>query len=112
MPAKKPKRYTDLEAELSREFTRGGISEATIAANGEHVHGLCEGQSIVINPAPAVVDTLVHELLHRRYPRWGEKRVWKTAERLVYYMDAKDIRRWFRRYQRVKQTRRAMTLED
>lgn len=85
---------------LAEEFKRGGITEAHIVANGAHVHGLCEGQQIVVNPAPAIVDTLLHELLHRRFPRWGEKRVARTAERLVYYMDSADVRKWHRKYKR------------
>jgi hypothetical protein len=113
MPALKPARYIDLEVELTAELKRGGIVEAPLASNGAHVHGICEGQSIVINPAPAVVDTLLHELLHRRYPRWGEARVRKTAERLVFYMDATEVRRWYKRYQKAKRTRQAtVRLED
>lgn len=112
MPAK-PAKYTDLERELTAEFKRGGITEAPLAAYGEHVEGVCEGQSIVINPAPAVVDVLFHELLHRRYPRWNEERVRRTTARMVYYMDAKEIRAWFHRYQRAKRTKqRTVRLED
>ena len=85
---------------LAEEFKRGGITEAHIIAEGAHVHGLCEGEKIVVNPAPAIVDTLLHELLHRRFPKWGEKRVERTATRLVYYMDSKTVRHWHRKYQR------------
>jgi hypothetical protein len=109
----KPDKYADLERELAAELKRGGIVEAPLAQNGAHVHGICEGQEIVINPAPGVVDTLLHELLHRRYPRWSEQRVTKTAERMVFYMDAKEVRTWYRRYQRAKRTRlQTVRLED
>jgi hypothetical protein len=109
----KPQKWVELEEELLREFKRGGIVEAPIFCRGSHVHGLCEGQQIVINPAPSVVDTLLHELLHRRYPRWGEKRVWDTATKLVYHMDSKEVRRWYRRYKRSKRTsQKLIRLED
>lgn len=93
----------DLLAELDQEFKRGFIVEAHVLSNGEHVAGLCHHPTgmIVVDPAPDVIDTLLHELLHRRYPRWGEKRVAKTAERLVREMDPATVRRWYRRYKKV-----------
>lgn len=91
---------SDLLDAIAAELKRGGITEAHIIAVGEHVDGLCEQDRIVINPAPSVVDTLIHELLHRRYPRWGEKRVSQTANRLVRQMDAATVRKWYARYQR------------
>jgi hypothetical protein len=110
---RKPPKLAKIEADILEEFRRGGITEAHIQANGHHVHGICEGQKIVINPAPSVVDTLIHELLHRRYPRWGEKRVWKTAERIVYYMHSMEIRTWYRRYKRIKRnSSETIRLED
>ena len=104
---------TALLGELVQEFRRGGIVEAPIEAPGEHVDGLCEGQRIFVNPAPQTVETLLHELLHRRYPRWGEKRVDKTTKRLVYYMDANSIQTWHRRFKRAARKRsRPIRLED
>jgi hypothetical protein len=92
--------------ELESEFKRGGIVEASIRSKDWHVSGLCESDRVIINPAPDVVDTLMHELLHRRYPRWGEKRVSQTAHRLVSRMSPDDVSRWYRRYQRVAKKRR------
>ncbi len=112
MPRRIPDRYIALHCELTEEMSRGGIIEAVIEAPGEHVSGICEGQSIVINPVPEVVDTLLHELLHRRFPRWGEKRVRATTARLMYYMDSATMRQWYRRYNRAKRTRKTTLSVD
>ncbi len=101
----KPEKYTPLEGVLAEELKRGSITEVHIRYNGLHHDGLCDGQTILIDPAPHVVETLLHELLHRRFPRWGEKRVTQTAKRMVYNMDARQIRLWYRRYNRTKKTR-------
>lgn len=106
MPRRIPERYIALQCELADEFKRGDITEAIIEAPGEHVSGICEGQRIVINPVPEVVDTLLHELLHRRYPRRGEKWVRQTTARLLFYMDTATLRSWYRRYNRTKRTRK------
>jgi hypothetical protein len=91
-----------LLAELERELKRGHIIEAHLVAEGEHVEGVHQISTgmIVVDPAPSVVDTLLHELLHRRYPRWGERRVSQTANRLVRQMDHATVRKWYRRYLR------------
>jgi hypothetical protein len=103
---------SDLLEALDRELKRGCIIEGHMISDGEHVEGLCEGKRIVVDPAPAVVDTLLHELLHRRFPRWGEKRVSKTAERLVKQMDSATVRKWYRKYQRAAtKAKRPISLE-
>ena len=107
-----PDRYIALQAELTDEFKRGRITEAPIVSEGSHVSGICEGQRIVINPAPEVVDTLLHELLHRRYPAWSEARVRKTTARMLFYMDTRTVRTWYRRYNRAKRTRSSTVLVD
>jgi hypothetical protein len=101
----KPVRYVELENTLAKELKRGGITETHIRHSRLHHDGLCDGQKILIDPAPQVVETLVHELLHRRFPRWGERRVNTTAKRMVYNMNAREIRLWYRRYNRTKKTR-------
>ena len=112
MPRRVPDHIIALQVELAHEFKRGDIHEATIQSEGEHVSGLCEGQRIVVNPAPEVVDTLLHELLHRRYPRRGEKWVRRTTARLLYYMDTATVKQWYRRYNRKKRTRKTPVSVD
>jgi hypothetical protein len=96
--------------ELLNELER----EAHILSGGEHVEGICYYPTgmIVVDPAPNVVDTLLHELLHRRYPRWGEKRVRQTANRLVRQMDPATVRRWYRRYQKAARKAKPIALGE
>ena len=93
---------------LAEELKRGRIVEARLVEPGYHVHGLCdrETDAIIIDPAPATVSTLLHELLHRRYPRWGERRVSDTAHRLVTAMSDEERRVWYRRYRKAAKARR------
>jgi hypothetical protein len=50
------------------ELGAGRISEDFIRAeDGGQVHGLIEGQHISINPMHSVVDTVLHECLHRAH---------------------------------------------
>ncbi len=100
-------------SELRAEFDRGRVYRAEIQSEGELVEGLYEPWQgrIYIDPAPNVVDTLLHELLHRRYPRWGERRVSKTAHQLVSAMTDEERRHWYRRYSRVAKLRRPVKVE-
>jgi hypothetical protein len=78
------------------------VFRARISSDGEVVEGLYEPSSgnVYVDPVPNLVDTLIHELLHRRYPRWGEKRVSDTAHRLTMAMSDDERRAWYRAYQR------------
>jgi hypothetical protein len=90
-----------LLAELVLEFGKGEIYEAPIVAKGGVCYGLMrpETQRVYVDPAPSTLDTLFHELLHRRYPRWGEKRVSQTATDLMLGLSDTEKRQWYRRYQ-------------
>jgi hypothetical protein len=92
-----------LIGELILEFGKGDIYEARLIADGEVCYGIMRpsSQRVYVDPAPSVLDTLFHELLHRRFPRWGEKRVTQTASALVQSLSEKERREWYRRYQRI-----------
>ena len=98
-----------LLAVLSDEFSRGDVFEAEIQSPEHHCLGVLtiEDQRVYIDPAPMVVEILFHELLHRRYPRWGEKRVKRTAEQLLATLNDVEKRAWYRRYQRTARKARA-----
>jgi hypothetical protein len=103
----------ELLDELHREFRKGGINEVAIHSRTEVVYGFQHGSQVYINPRPAVVETLLHELTHRRYPRWGEARVRKESARLLASLSDADVGRWYRRYQRAaRKHRRPVRLED
>ena len=62
-----------LRAELREELSRGRIVETSLREDGFILDGLCDhgNQTVYIDPAPAVVETLIHELMHRRWPDIG-----------------------------------------
>jgi hypothetical protein len=89
---------------VSLELRKGLIYEAPIVGSEDHhVEGLCswETQEITVNPAPNVVDTLIHELLHRRFPRWSENRVRLETWRVMRQMSDADVQAWYRKYRRL-----------
>ena len=103
MKSIKVETFNALMAELRTEFAHGNVFQAEIHSEGELVEGLYEPASgaVYVDPVPNVVDTLIHELLHRRYPRWGEKRVSETAHKLVTSMSDEERRAWYRAYKKV-----------
>jgi hypothetical protein len=103
----------ELLAELHAEFRKGGINEAAIHSPKNVIYGFQLGSQVYVNPRPATVETLLHELLHRRYPRWGEARVRKESARLLACMSDADVGVWFRRYQRAaRKHKRPVRIED
>lgn len=92
--------------ELKAELKKGGIVEAPLRAKGWHLDGLCvhEEGRVYVDPSPSITEILLHELLHRRYPRWGEKRVDTTATRLLRSMSSQQAAWWSQQYRRRKRT--------
>ena len=98
-------------AEVAVEFSKGRIYEATLVDPTHHLEGLCDHQSqaVVINPQVSVVDSLIHELLHRRYPDWSEARVRRETKRLMGRLSSHDVAVWYRRYRRAVKKRRPVS---
>ncbi len=91
-----------LLAIVGAEFRKGLIYERPIPDDGHVWDAFVDHQSgkIVIDPVQWLTETLIHELLHRRFPRWGERRVSETARRLMQWMPEEERRSWYRAYQR------------
>jgi hypothetical protein len=94
--------------EVRDEFARGNITETELRHETQILDGLCEynSQRVFVNPMTAIVETLVHELIHRRWPRWGERRVHAEARRLVCRMTDAERAKWYRDYQAQKRPRK------
>lgn len=101
--------------DLWLEMQRGRITEADLRDPGFHLDGLCDHGTdrVYVNPKPSVVETLLHELIHRKFKRWGERRVDREAKRLLGGMSSTDIARWYRQYQAAARKRkRPYNLDD
>ena len=88
--------------ELADEFRKGKIVEALLIEPGYHIHGLCDYDTghVLVNPQPHTVAVLLHELIHRRHPRWGEARVERETSRLIGRMSDAEVALWYRAYQK------------
>lgn len=98
--------HAKLLAALKAELRKGQIYEAPLSSAYEHVDGMYDDATgrVYVNPAPQVAETLLHEVLHRRYPRWGEKRVTKTAKQLMHHMTARQAQWWYQQFKQIKRT--------
>lgn len=91
---------------LLDEMNRGQVYECSIRSNKWQVFGLQEGSNIYIDPRPALVETVLHETLHRLKPRWGERTVTRVAHRLTMVMTEEQKWQWWRAYRKVRKVRR------
>ena len=89
-------------SDLYDELERGKVYECSLRDPRWHLDGLREGDSIYIDPRPAILEAVLHELLHRLKPSWGERRVTSEARRLLARMKDGDMATWWRAYQRIK----------
>ena len=97
--------------DLWDELHRGKVFECSLRDPNFHLDGLQEGEYVYIDPRSSVLETVIHELLHRRKPRWGERQVDREAKRLFCAMDEQTKVRWWRAYQRIKRKGRPKDYE-
>lgn len=93
------------------ELERGKIYECSLSDPTMLLDGLQMGDSVYIDPRPAILETLIHELLHRMRPRWGERRVASEARRLLP-TDQKELARWWAKYKRTRILARPLSTAD
>lgn len=89
------------------ELGKGNISEGWIPSEGElKIHGFCAGgkgsdRNITINPVHVMVDTLVHELLHRIHPDWTEKQVRVATAYMCRRFSDRTMQALYRKFKRM-----------
>lgn len=83
------------------EIGSGRIWEVYLQHDKLYIDGETDGKSIRINPAPALVDTLIHETLHRLEPGWSERYVRRTTSWLLKRMSDEQIEQLYAEYQRI-----------
>ena len=104
-------KINEILEELEQELARGRIYEASLRSDIETVHGLSEGEDIFVDPRPAILGTLWHELAHRRWPKKTEKAVNLLERQLLAYADEATKIRWWKAYQKAKRKRRPVDVE-
>lgn len=98
--------------DLWDELNRGRVYECRLRDPKWHLDGLREGENVYIDPRFTILETLCHELLHRRKPRLGERTVTQAARRMVAHMDERTMARWWRQYRKVRRAGPPFTVED
>lgn len=89
------------------EIGAGRISERFIHDPKTFVHGETNGRHITINPAIALVDTLIHEALHRLEPGWSENYVRRTTTWILRRMSDEQIEALYQEYNKRVRKRKA-----
>jgi hypothetical protein len=89
-PARDP-----LLLELVAAIGAGRIEIGTIHDDESFVHGVCEGDRVTINPSISVVDTALHEVLHRLRPGFSERAVRAKVTRLMRSLSMAEIDRLY-----------------
>jgi hypothetical protein len=99
-------------AELEDELKRGRAYEASLRSEKWVMHGLQEGEAIYVDPRAAIIETVLHELIHRRQPRLSERTVDITAKRLLANLDEAGKWKWWKAWERTKKRIKPKDVED
>lgn len=81
--------------ELCATLGTGRLHEAYISSNDptERVDGLCVSGKVVVNPVYHVVETLMHECVHRIRPEWSERSVRRKTTQVMRQLNDGEIQR-------------------
>jgi hypothetical protein len=96
------------------ELGSGRITEAYLPSDKHHfVEGEIAGGHITVNPAPSVVDSAIHEILHRLHPTWSENYIRRTTTHIMRRMTDEEVQAFYLEFQRRSRKRkRPMRIED
>lgn len=101
-------------ADLWADMGQWRVVDASLHNPRRPLKGMCDYQTgtIVVDLSHDGVDTLIHELVHLRHPRYGEKRVLKETARLMKQMDDAERAKWWARFKRHAKKTRPVKLDD
>lgn len=96
------------------ELGSGKITEAFLPSDPDHfVEGYISGNHITVNPAPSVVDSAIHEILHRLHPSWSESYVRRTTSLIMRRMTDEEVAAFYAEFQkRARKRKRKVRIED
>lgn len=93
------KRYLPL---VYDELAKGRIEERPLVEHQPHrkaIRGYCTTKGIVsVNPIPDTLDTLIHELFHRRFPHWSERYVKQQTTMLIRSLSPEEQQKLYDEY--------------
>jgi hypothetical protein len=98
--------------DLLDELKRGRVYACSLHDRKYILDGFTDGTTIWIDARVSVIDTLIHELLHRLKPRWSERTVRRHTGKILEQIDDTTMRRVWRAYQRVVKRRRPYRVEE
>lgn len=85
-----------LLVEVIAAIGAGRLMVESIHSDEAFVDGMMEPDGYVtINPAPSIVDTAIHEMLHRMRPQWSERAVRAKTTRLIRQLSDPEIDRLY-----------------
>lgn len=95
------------------ELGAGRITEAFLPSEKHFfVEGEIAGRHITINPAPSVVDSAIHEILHRLHPEWSENYVRRTTAYLLRRMTDEEVQAFYLEFQKRARKRKTKARGD
>ena len=91
------------------ELGAGSVWEGFIESDPDrYVEGFIDGHQITVNPAPNVVDSLIHEIVHRMKPEWSEAYVKRETTLLLRSMTDEEIQAFYEEFQRRRRKRKTV----
>lgn len=78
----------------------GKVTECRLTSKDEYVDGLQVGDHVWVDPCHAVVDTLIHELIHWLRPVWSETTVRGWTTRCISTLSDAEYDAMFEAYKR------------
>lgn len=97
--------------EIREQLTQTKVEERPIVEHhprAKPIRGYADGEgTVVVNPVPDTLDTLIHELFHARYPKWSERYVKAETTRLVRSLTHEEQQALYKAYRscRTKKTK-------
>lgn len=110
MAAKTQERVT-LEG-LWAELARVRVLTCSLRDPEFHLDGMQVGRIVYIDERPAIVETLLHELIHSRFPSMSERAVLRASRKLLQTMTDAELRKWWTAYKRVRKIGRPVELGE
>jgi hypothetical protein len=98
-----------LAAEVIAELEAGKrIYECVIKSEGDAwIEGVAQEGEVWVNPAPAVLEIVCHEILHRLYPSWSERTVITRSRKILRELSDSEVERLYKVYCKVAKPKRS-----